>query len=371
MILCLVRIDTAYARLFGTAGVIDPNQVNIVLHTNSILFESPTATKFFKDAKNQPAIYMPIIHMRDIATYALPNVIMNDLLLRTILGNIYLSIVTAQLHTLPVAEEDLLKRCSFAPINLYNELPDTKCISHPLVAISENFTGLLRPPADPTATLLWNYLCMIITAPVEQLELALGRKGPNPAPKALESIRAWSDSAAARRAALHAAQIFYILSSRSYMPLQAAEKKLLRVESMIFTSALVLGLYVSLNRASSSLLSTIIIDSHSPEAFELLQEIDWSIIKGEGLAIQDSDLPMRLDNSEGTHHVKTAEMQAKQFIRHGGLSISFNGELQFRDWKTARKSFLEYAYLLDQFGGSSESGSEYANLVRSISHLAS
>lgn len=367
LILCLIRMDSAYARLLGTNGVIDPSQVKIVLPANSDLFDSPTVDKFVDDAKVTTAVAIPLIHVRHLAESAPVNELMNEFLLRVILDHIHISVSSAQVKILSAADDDMLQISGFAPVNLYNRTSEAKDISHHLVTIWRNYARFFQPPADPLCALSWNYLCMIISAPVEQLELALGRRGPQCAPKAHAAIETWSKSSAARRAALHAAQIFYILSSGVYLPLSPVENKLLRVESMVFTSALVLGLYF-FTHGTRMPSSTLVSNGNTPAALELLREIDWTTVNAEGFVDEEYDWMVPFDNS-GPSSSQFAGVQVRQFIRHGELSLSFDGESQLQGAKTARKIFQEYAYLLDQLCGSRRSGSDLAKLARSVSDV--
>lgn len=367
LILCLVRLDSAYARLLGTGGVIDPSQVKIVLPGNSVLFDSATLDNFVDDAKMTTAISMPVLHMRHLAEPAPASEMMNAFLLRVILDHIHISISSVQVKILSAADDDMLQISGFAPVNLYNRTAEAKHISHQLVTIWRNYTRFFQPAADPLCALSWNYLCMIMSAPIEQLEVGLGRRGPQYVPRARAAIVTWSKLPAARRAALHAAQIFYVLSSGVYLPLSAVENKLLRVESMVFTSALVLGLYFFTQGTTVSSFP-LVDDGNPPGALELLQEIDWTIIDGEGFADQNYDWMMPLDNS-GQSSSQFAGVQARQFIRHGEMSLSFDGESQLHGKETARKIFQEYAYILDHLGEPRESGSDLANLARSVSDV--
>jgi hypothetical protein len=360
-------MDAAYARLLGTAGVVDFNQVNIVLPANSTLFDSPNADQFFQDAKTT-AVAMPDVHMRHHVERALAREAMNGFLLQVILDYIHILISNAQVKILSSADDAVLQTFAFAPVNLYNRSTEAKDLGHQLVAISVNYMGLLRPPANALSPLTWNYLCMIITAPVEQLELALGRRGPQSAPRARAAIEAWCKSPAARRAVLHAAQIFYILTNGVYPPLSSVEKILSRVESMVFTAALVLGLYFFTEGASRSS-SAMADDSNSPRCLELLQESDWTAIEGEGFTDQHSDWTMALDNVELSPSGKCTGALAKQFIRDGVVLASFDGDTQMQGIRTARRVFQECAYLLDQLGGYRGSGSDIANLARSVSDI--
>ena len=70
-------------------------------------------------------------------------------------------------------------------------------------------------------------------------ELAAGRAGAGPAGKALADVEDWARTSSARRACVHAAQSFKLLSNR-----KVSESITLNSMSALFCSALVLGLYL-------------------------------------------------------------------------------------------------------------------------------
>ena len=67
---------------------------------------------------------------------------------------------------------------------------------------------------DLNSAVLWHASCMMLGANIRYFELAAGRAGPGPAVTALEDISAWSQTQSARRAVLHAAQIYKLLFDR-------------------------------------------------------------------------------------------------------------------------------------------------------------
>ncbi|KAH7123133.1 hypothetical protein EDB81DRAFT_952073 [Dactylonectria macrodidyma] len=367
LILSLMRMDAAYSRLMGTTGVIDPNQVNVVVPTISDLFDSPSADKFVENAK-MTDVTMSVIHMRHLAKRPSGSEMINKFLLRVILDNTHILISNAQVKIFSAADHTVLQSTAFVPVNLYNQSAEAKNISRQLVAISKDCREMFRPPTGQLCSLTWNYLCIVITAPIEQIELALGRRGHQSALKARGAIKVWSKTPAARRAVLHAAQIFYILSNGAHLPLPSVDKTLLRVESMVFTAALVVGLYFLTDETSTP--SSPMADKSIPiNKLELLQEIDWAMIDDEGLTEQQSDWTMTLESAEQSPSSQCTATQARQFIRTGLFLLTFDSDSQIQGANTARRVFQEYAYLLDQLGGHDGSDSSIANLARSISNV--
>ena len=92
---------------------------------------------------------------------------------------------------------------------------------------------------NPNCEAFWHHLNISITADLKLFELTSGREGTESAKRALEDIAVWSQTSAARRACVHAAQMFSIMSKRRPIDGTACEAEIALVHA-----ALVLGLYV-------------------------------------------------------------------------------------------------------------------------------
>ena len=89
---------------------------------------------------------------------------------------------------------------------------------------------------NPNCIVLWHNMCIMLTIDIRILELGAGRAGAGPARQALDDIAAWSQTAAARTACVHAGQTFMIMSKR-----KLSDGTMFHSEITLFTSALVFG----------------------------------------------------------------------------------------------------------------------------------
>lgn len=179
---------------------------------------------------------------------------------------------------------------------------------------------------NPNCEAFWHHLCLAVTADLGIFELAAGRGGADSAKSALEKIITWSSSAAARRACVHAAQTFFIMSKRSVNSGTSFE-----AEISLVLSALVLGLYVFV-------MPQYVVPNprQEVEAFELLDRVNWNLVGEDGFA--QHPLPEA-----------STTCPARTWIREGG-PITFSGVLLHGGYYSARRVLLDYVYLLEDVG---------------------
>ncbi|ETI25567.1 hypothetical protein G647_02341 [Cladophialophora carrionii CBS 160.54] len=358
MITCLLIIDATYASLWGTAGVVELDKLEIIAPCKSSLFEAPNATTFSQEVeKTNAQIIMPRMTLQRMSM--LSPAMLGSMGLQALLAAISLQHSVARHRLYPGQLDsggggggsDETQASSAAPVERYAMDEHAKNIAPLLAAIPSSRSDYFDRE-NPHALLLWNSLCMSTTADMDQFELALGRKGAVSAQSALANITAWAKSPAARRAALHASQIFWILSQS-----RVSEPALLLHEHMIFTAALVLAFYVlksttlptSPSEQGAAAAAAAAAALRSPVAnLELLQEIDWAEVGTEGFGGAKSQVG----------HC----CPAKRFIRSGGC-ISF-GALEAVGERAARKIILNYAHLLDEVA--KWEGSEYCEALKAI-----
>lgn len=204
--------------------------------------------------------------------------------------------------------------------------------------VNDPLSRLLRPPPsiqplvkdDCNAQILWHAVCIELTANMKIFELAAGRSGADMATKALHDIAEWSQTATARRACIHAAQIYRILSNR-----KVSDSIKLHTVTALFGSALVLGLYLFMGPQSHSVSAS--------KTFELLDEVDWARIDDLGLSTDGSSVqeysPAGLDALD----------PAIDFIKNGG-AISMAGAVHQGGYQSARRVLLDYANLMEGMG---------------------
>ncbi|KAI8654413.1 hypothetical protein LRP88_00295 [Fusarium phalaenopsidis] len=194
----------------------------------------------------------------------------------------------------------------------------------------------------------WNYLCITLTADIDLLEAASGRDGLEAASAALVHVVEWSRSTSARRAVLHAAQVFDILDSS-----RIRESHLTRPDLVLFVSALVISQYVLVSSHKNVPLGA--------PTFELLQDIDWALIRDEGLG---SVTGLLLPRSPLEHEqAPVMSNTPRRFLLQGG-PVSFGGEFQKFGHVAARRMARKFAHLMDGFG--KWDGCSYSRLLRAM-----
>lgn len=330
----------------GSAGVLQIDKVEVILPCDAILFEAPTAANFLQATNAGTPMTMPRMHM-DLTHGPLPAVL-SDLSLQTLLDALHLQISAAR-HKLLVGNDSAFAAHSFVPARIFANDESAKNIGTTLVYISANHHHMIQGKTPLTA-LTWNSLCMMLTADLDRFELASGREGGENTQVAMVDVATWSKSAGARRAVIHAAQIFWMLS-QSRIP----EKILLMPELLLFSSALVLGLYLFVNPFAGETASSL--------PFEVLQDINWAGVGSSGL-LDSPDASMARKCSHGSSQQLYSCCAAQQFIGHGGV-IAFAGDIQRGGVAATRKILLDYAHLIDEV--TNWQGSEYSQLLRALS----
>lgn len=182
--------------------------------------------------------------------------------------------------------------------------------------------------ADLNSAVLWHASCMLLGANMYHFELAAGRAGPGPAMSALEDVSAWAITKTARRAVLHAAHIFKLLSDRKVSDVVNPNSVV-----ALFQAALVLGLYIFTVPPTG-------VYAMESSSIELLDLLDWSQIAQTGFM---DDLQARRPA------IAHREREAMTFIRHGG-HFSIAGIAIDGGYLAARRTLLHCADLMDGVG---------------------
>ncbi|KAM0231197.1 hypothetical protein ACHAP5_011137 [Fusarium lateritium] len=216
-----------------------------------------------------------------------------------------------------------------------------------IISLPKTHTKLLHGRNQSNA-LGWHYLCILLTVDVELLETACGRDGLEAAEASLARVFKWAQSSSARRALLHAAQVFNMLDL-----CRVRESYLTRPDLVLFVSALVISQYF--------LVASHMHSGSGVPAFELLQDLDWTIIGDEGLG--------RATGCVSSSETSIHEWEgigfdpARDFLKFGG-PVSFAGEAQGLGGVTAKKIARKFAHLMDGFG--KWDGCSYSQLLRAM-----
>ncbi|KAH7016736.1 hypothetical protein EDB80DRAFT_565867 [Ilyonectria destructans] len=341
LIFCFVWLDMAYARLMNTAGVIEIDKVELHLPCEDALFDGSTSASFLHALQLGARVTMPRINIRNFHATSAPS--LNDTSAQLLLRALYLKLIAARTR---LSDEDsgFSESHSASPVEALSIDTSIKDIianvlllptTHAIVLGSKNRNNALG----------WNYLCMTLTADVDLLEVASGRDGLEAASAALVRVAKWSRTASARRAVLHAAQVFDILYSS-----RIRESHLTRPDLVLFVSALVISQYVLVARPKEVCLDA--------PPFELLQSIDWTVVRNEGLTVA-SEISSSRTTINGEQPVTFSAV--RYFIQYGG-QISFAGEVLTHGDVTARKIVRKFAHLMGGLG--IRSGSSYSQLLK-------
>ncbi|UPK96508.1 hypothetical protein LCI18_007443 [Fusarium solani-melongenae] len=183
---------------------------------------------------------------------------------------------------------------------------------------------------NPNCIVMWHFLNINLFANLEVFELAAGRKGADGAHEALQNIAAWSQTWHARQACLHAAGIYTAMSRR-----RISDGTMFHSEVSIFAAALVLGLYVFMmppNQQDSRFADV--------EPYEFLNEVDWPLLGGNGMAATSTPGSTIDDGQENA---------ARRFLREGGV-ISFSGVICEGGYNAAKMILLEFSSLIEEVG---------------------
>lgn len=326
--------------------MVNIDTVELPLTCEAVLFEATNLARFRGASERAARLLMPCIAFRDFGTTAPPT--LDCISLQTVLTMFYLRISAAR-HRLPVNETLAIDSQSFSPAEAFARDSTTSCVVENILLLPSLYLKQLQR-GDTMNALAWNNLGLSLTADVDLMEIASGRKGLEAAQVAMATVGKWAKSASARRAILHAAQIFSVLSST-----RLRESNTARPDLLLFTSALVLSMYLFVVDKED--------EDNDSHPFELLQEVDWAAVGGAGvLQIPESSVSQPDDQS--LQHPKN---EALDFIRHGGC-VSFAGETLDGGTNIARKIMTNYVHLLDELG--KWRGSRYSQLLRTMSDFA-
>ena len=292
----LMRLDSAYCTFLRAPPTIRVAKLRFHMPCDDALFGAPSADAWWQ-LQQQSLLPVTLPAMGTAASL--------DRLAE--IGPLSYYALHSVLNYLQLRNADAYQRLMEDPANIR---PDGDCVLVPLQLYRENLTlqDFVRqvvtfmhvwPRVAPhylhdwqrsNLVVFWHYLCLCLTVPQDLVEVAAGRDGVPAASQAINSIAAWSQTSAARRALVHAAHVYKLLSQR-----QQHEMSSIYVSFATFISALVITLYVFARPS---------IATDSPGLpYELTQDVDWSSFGMAGL-----DDPMKpADHS-----------QAEQFILEGG-----------------------------------------------------
>ncbi|KAG5764504.1 hypothetical protein H9Q72_007393 [Fusarium xylarioides] len=340
LICCLLYLDMAYARLMSTSGVIAIDKVEIYLPCDDALFEdATTATAFLRSVQQGARIKMPLMNVQSF--HVLSPSKLNQNSTQILLRSLYLRLIAAKARLSEKHGRNQHSQ-SISLAQSYSTDEDYKTIIAGVVLLPKAHVSFLGERHQNNA-LGWHYLCILLTSDVELLETACGRDGLEAAEDSLVHVFRWSQSSSARRALLHAAQVFSILDS-----CLVRESYLTRPDLVLFVSALVISQYFLVTSYTGH--------GFGGPVFELLCAVDWTTVGDAGFGRAAGYLPPGRLRYETTNSNPVIE-----FINKGG-SVSFAGEVQGLGGVAAKKIARKFAHLMDGFG--KWDGCGYSQLLR-------
>lgn len=319
LVVCLIMIDSFFAHILVTNPVIEAETICFILPCAATLFEASTAENWVEAGSAGAPIVAPPVGMRSGLDVHPP--IVSGFGMHGILATIWLRISQARHRLL----QGSLPGPMLTPCEVYAKDSEAKSIGPLLVNVFERY-GHAFHSNNPNYVTLWHSMCMSLTVDLGVIEAAAGRGGADCARIAMHQVSLWAQSHMARRACIHAAQIFLVMSRR-----KISDGTMFHSEIALFNSALVLGLYILVMPQDGT--DTV---STKSDSFELLDHIDWKSVGSEGL------MPTNTDDI-------SASSPATNFIRKGG-PISFSGIAQRGGYSSARRIFLDYVGLLEDVG---------------------
>ncbi|KAM5369084.1 hypothetical protein ACJZ2D_009179 [Fusarium nematophilum] len=324
MIVCLVMIDSFFSYHMRTAPIIRVDTMQLYMPCSTLLFATADANRWAELDATRLSMKPLIMDFRPYQTI-LPADLPSSLIgMMALLSGVSLRLADARYRLL--LQPHTSNHTVLVPGELYHTDPSGASIVPLLREIHATYRSDLWRN-NPNHMVFWHHMCIEITANLDLFEVAAGRDGSSAGKSALDSISIWAESPCARRACLHAAQVYACMSRRN-----VADGTTFLAENSLFNSALVLGLYAivmpeSLQEGPRS-------DEDIP--FELLDEVDWD-------DIGDGGFP-----SYGSSYTST-QTAARRFIISGGR-ISFAGIAYSRGYRLARRIILEYIGLLEEVG---------------------
>lgn len=317
--------DAWYAHLLSTSPILQPGDTFFFLPCAPTLFDALTANEWHRMVHHGISITSFFVSFRG-ANNMLPVHIPSEYGLYGLFSAIWNKILSA--NYLLLESRGQPASWSTIPVLWYSKDAEAKYISPLLQGIYQNY---FRKQLDinPNCLTSYNHLCLLLTANVSIFEIAIGRKGPEGAKSALTNIYEWTSSAAARRACLHAGQIYRQMTRK-----RTSDSIMFHSEAAIFDAALVLALYLYLKPQECTESAGGIGDG-----FELTDDVDWASVADEGF-LEPQDIPLSRSSQISA---------ARRFIIYGG-PIRFSTIRLWPGYGSARRILLDYLHLLGEVG---------------------
>jgi hypothetical protein len=331
LILGLLQCDSWYSNLLSKSPIVRSESVCVVAACDEALFQAKSATQWQSllrsgKTQNAPSFKIEDLHKHDMA----PVSQLGYLGRSTLLALLQIQVLEAYQRLMP---PDQLTIGSYIPWHVYSGDARARTLVPALLAASTT-AGPLAKVDDTNCVVLWHSLCVMLLSDFRMFELAAGRHGAGPATGALESISQWSQTQAARRACVHAAQTFKLMSER-----RVNDNVTIHSVTALFASALVLGLYLFMVNPGSG--------RQGIAPVELLEaEPDWAELGDMGFKDDSLSVDRNLTTNREDEHFSLIY----QFVKYGG-TVSLAGTVHAGGYEGARRVLLDFANLMDGISG--------------------
>jgi len=337
LISCLVSADWWWGNSSCVNPLIRPETLELSLPADDDLFNAPSAEEWYRLVQSGRNVDLPAVRPR---TFHLKECLDAILLVPYPLQAFSMfSLISTMKHMI----SDIHHR-SFALVDdwigLDRQVP-WKTYQHDfrgrslvpiVISLAQASTSPLRPQ-DINVMILWHNVNINLCANLQIFELAAGKNGAQRGPNALQDVAEWARTASARRACIHAAQTFKLLSNR-----KVSDSLMLNSMSALFHAALVLGLFLFQMPLEDVTPGG---DTAAIARFDLMADVDWTMVCDSGLV----DKPAA---NGGTIFEGAQRCAATDFVNFGG-PISLNG-MPSGGYLSARRVLMEYAHLMDEMG---------------------
>ncbi|KAE8369835.1 hypothetical protein BDV27DRAFT_152714 [Aspergillus caelatus] len=330
LIIGLILYDTSLAGIFSMSPVISTSTLHVALPCDFALYRAQSTHNWIALLQKGSNITTPTVKLSH-----------NDFYLPTLPHQVHISCLygimsailvrlTANYHRLIIGSD--LSQADWhqhIPWRIYNLDKRATSITNVVIHFIQLYDTILAK-SNPNCIVIWHNLCLLLTADIRLHERAAGREGPEAMQTARRAISLWAKTPAARRACLHAAQIFHTLSN--WKPMDGMGFQPARC---LLNSALVLALYTLVSPAG-------VTETRHTNTFDLATaDIDWKVVGDEGMTDSVS--------GEGQPQQSRTDDPAVNFIRFGG-PVVLCGKTYFGGASYARRLLLDFASLLDEVG---------------------
>ncbi|OQV09310.1 Zinc-finger double domain-containing protein [Cladophialophora immunda] len=318
LIIGIVESDIWFASHFATCPMIRPETIRLLPPSDMKLFHADTAALWSQlrpkyEADQGPYIvefYVPLLSSRTPEISALLTLLQHR--------------VYETKHRLTCSNED--HRC-LEPWRLYKTTPSDAVLVDKIVGLP---SAIPLSRADINGVVSWHTSCILMTANMRHFEDAAGCSGTAMVAPSLRDIATWACTPTARRAVVHAAQIFKLLFYR-----RVSDMVSVHTVAALFKSALVLSFYL-LNAPET-------VHSANHGTLELFDDVDWSVVGSLGVSNHPGALSGPVDAAAAK------DDPVGQFIETGG-GVSITGIFHAPGFSSCRRVLLHAADLMQTMG---------------------